>query len=255
MPALSRQRWPVARVAYAIAIASALSCAANSGCKPPSFGNQLETRQEKLIGAEAAAELEAQYPPVTDPAVTARVDAIAAKIVPEAQEERSDIDYHVKVLSSADIETVSLPGGWIFIDQGVLTLVGSDDDMLACVIAHEAAHEALRHPAQQLADALGEDQLVDLFTEGKYQDISNVALQLDQLSHSRDEEYAADRMGLEFAYRAGYDPEGLLRFFELLQSGPAGRQKPAWLITHPLSKNRALRAEQEVRRLKSDEPL
>lgn len=219
---------------------------APAGCKTPSFGNQLETRQETLVGAEAAAELEAQYPPVTDPGPVDRVQAVAARVIPRAKAVRGDITYQVKVIPGDQVNAISLPGGWIYLTTGMVTKIGGDDNMLAFVIAHEAAHVALRHAAIELEDAVGQDDLIDLLTEGKYQDVANIALQLDQASHSHEDEYQADRYAIKFSTEAGYDPKGALRFFDLMQQSQ-DTDKPAWLDTHPLTKSRIMRAEQDIK--------
>jgi len=219
------------------------------GCKDPNFSNQLTTRQENSIGAEAAAELEAQYPPVADPAVDTPVQSVAAKIFPEAAKLRGDITYRIKVLQSDEINAFSLPGGRIYITTGMLDKLGGDQDMLAAVIAHEAAHAALRHGANQIADAVGKDDLIDLISEGKYTDIANITLQLDQSSHSHEDEFQADHYGVRFAADSGYNPEGLLHFFNLMESVADNTIKPAWLQTHPITKSRISRAETDIRDL------
>jgi predicted Zn-dependent protease len=224
----------------------------SAGCKEPNFGNKLSTRQEIQIGDQAAAELEAQYPPVVDPAVDAPVQSVTERIFPQAAKLRGDITYRIKVLPNTEINAFSLPGGRIYITTGMLDKLGSNQDMLAAVIAHEAAHAALRHAANQIVDAVGQDDLIDMLSEGKYTDIANLTLQLDQSSHSLDDEYQADRYGVQFTSDSGYNPEGLLRFFTLMQSVPDDSEKPAWLETHPLTKGRIARAEADIRELTSD---
>lgn len=236
----------VRRLALALA-ASAFLGFAVGGCRAPSFDNKLATRQEVQIGAESAAELEAQYPPVTDPAIVGRVSAVAARIVPEAMKVRGDITYRVKVLPNDDVNAFSLPGGWIYVTTGMMNKIGASDDMLAFVIAHEAAHVALRHGVKVIVDAVGRDDLLDMITEGKYQDLANLTLQLDQASYSREDEYQADRYAVKFMADGGYNPKAALQFFDLMQSSTDA--KPDWLQTHPLSKNRIMRAEDDIRDL------
>lgn len=235
------------RLAAALAALWCLAIAAGPGCRAPSFGNKLTTRQEVAIGAEAAAELEAQYPPVTDPAVVNRVEEVAERIIPQAMKTRGDITYRVKVLPIDSVNAFSLPGGWIYLTSGMLDKIGANDNMLAYVIAHEAAHLALRQAANEIVDAVGgRDDLLDMITEGKYQDLANLTLQLDQSSGSRQDEYDADRDAVKFMGEAGYNPEAVLQFFDLIQSPDSGG-RPDWLQTHPLSKNRIMRVEEDIR--------
>lgn len=207
----------------------------------------MSTKQEILIGNLASAQVESQYPVVADKAVTDPVDAVAARIIPVAQQYRSDVVFHVRVISSDDEDSFSLPGGWIYIDEGLVRKIGTDQDALACVIAHEAAHVVLHHAAMELADAYGTDSLVDMLTEGKYQEAANISLQLSLLSHSHQDEDSADRLGLKITRQAGYDPAGMLRFFAIVMAQPASSVE--WVETHPLPKSRIKHVEQVIRDL------
>jgi len=220
-----------------------------SGCRKPSFGDQLSSQQEIEIGRQASAQLESQNPIVADPTVTKPVDEISAKIIPIAKALRPDIDYHVRVLNSDDQDSFSLPGGWIYIDQGLVVKIGKDTDALACVIAHEAAHVVLRHSAKQLSDAYGTDALIDLLTEGKYEEAANISLQLAVLSHSHQDELDADRLGEKMAMQAGYDPEGFARFVAMISAEPSA--DVLWVETHPLPKSRIKKLNQDIESLRN----
>ena len=225
-----------------------------AGCRPPEFGNQLSTRQEVRIGRQAASQIESQYPVVSEGDGVDAVNAIAARIVPQASRLRADVAIRVKVLKSDQADAFSLPGGWVYVDTGLLDKIGTDRDALAFVIGHELAHVALRHAATELTTATGNEELVDLLTQGKYQEAANVAIQLDMASHGKDDEYDADRLGLKFVQQAGCDPQGALRLFALLQTPArpgAGSGGSEWLQTHPLSSGRFRRVQQDIADLRA----
>jgi predicted Zn-dependent protease len=230
-------------------LAAGATLLTTTGCNTPSFGNEVSTQQEMQVGQQAAAQVESQNQVVTDPAVVEPVQQIAARLFPQASKLRDDVTYKIKVLQSDQVNAFSLPGGWIYIYTGLLSKVGNDKDALACVIGHEAAHVARKHAAKQISDAYGKEALINLLTQGKYQEASNIALQLDLLSHSRDDEYEADKYGLKFAREAGYDDKGMLRFFDTLQKVAPGGPAPEWLQTHPVTTNRVKHAEQDIKDL------
>ena len=225
------------------------SCVFLSGCRDPSFGNQLSTKQEVEIGRQASEQVVSQFPVAADATATQTVDAIAAKILPIARIARGDIEYHVRVLKSDDQQAFTLPGGWIYLDEGLVQKIGADKDALACVIAHEAGHVVLRHSAIQLSDAYGTDSLIDQLTEGKYQEAANISLQLAILSHSKQDEIDADRVGEKIAKVAGYDPAGLSRFLTVIQvNAPLDH---SWTSIHPISKDRLKHVDQDIKDLQA----
>jgi predicted Zn-dependent protease len=237
------------RLLAAVSVIAVLG--ALSGCKRPYFGNQLSTQQEETIGKEASSFLESQNPVVTDPVVTGPVKKVSDKIIEQAKKVRSDVTYRVIVIHSDDCSSISLPGGWIYLDTALLKRIGSDKDMLAAVIAHEAAHVALRHGAQQITEAFGPEALQDNLSLGKYQEAAHASIQLDLIGHSRDSEYSADRLGVKFAQQAGYDPKGLLNWFALAQKKQEGLDEPVWLKTHPIFDARIKRLTQDLKDLQS----
>jgi len=188
---------------------------------------------------------------VKAPAIDGPVQAAAAKIFPLAAKLRPDVTFQIKVLQSDDANMYCLSGGWIYIDTGLLQRIDNDPDVIGCLVAHEAAHVILKHSVKRLADAYGKEALVDLLTQGGYQEASDIAAQLDVTNHSREEEYDADSLGLDLAARAGYDPIAMLKFFAILQQKAPNVPEAGWISTHPLTPSRIKRAEQDVRVLES----
>ena len=217
------------------------------GCKAPSFGNEISIHQETQIGRQEASMVESEYGVVTDADINGPVQDAAAKILPLAEKLRPDVTFQVKLLQSDDGNMFSVCGGWIYIDTGLLLRTGNDPNVIGCLLAHEAAHVILEHSVKRLADAYGKEALVDLLTRGGYQEAADIAVQLDETNHSRVEEYDADKLGLELASRAGYDPIGMLKLFTILQQQAPNVPDAAWLKTHPLTPGRIKRDELIVR--------
>lgn len=191
--------------------------------------------------------VEAQNQVVTDPAVVGPVQKISTRLFPLADKLRGDVTYKVKVLQSDQVNAFSLPGGWIYVNTAMLTRLGSDQDALAFVIAHEAGHVIFKHGAKQIADAYGKDALVDLLTQGKYQEAANIELQLDLLSHGRDDEYQADRCGIKLMHDAGYNVSGAQHVFALMAHKDDHQADNDWLQTHPVTSTRIKRVEQDIK--------
>ncbi|MDR3708017.1 MAG: M48 family metalloprotease [Capsulimonadaceae bacterium] len=232
---------------FGVVAAAAAILLAGSGCKSPSFGNEISQQQVEQIGREEAGQIESQYPVVSTGELDQPVQEIAAKIVPFARKINPDAVYRVKVIESEQVNVFSLPGGWIYVDAGLLTRLGMNTDMVAGVIAHEMAHVVLKHSMRRLSDAYGKAALVDLLTQGGYQEAAGIAIELDLTNHPREEEYDADHLGINLAAEAGYDPAGILKAINTLQTPYPSLQPAEWLGTHPVTPMRLKRIEQTVR--------
>ena len=224
----------------------ALIAVALSGCRG---GTTWSKKEEVRIGQEIAAEVEKTYKLDPDPEVQRRVQLIGQRLVAVAGDK--DFKYSFKVLAVDEINAFALPGGPIYVFRGLIDAVGDDDDMLACVLGHEMAHINRRHANKQYTKGLWTSILISLGTKGKVRDIAEITSALLELKYSRQDEYEADRLGIEYAYKAGYDPNGMVRFFELLKSKEKGGDPGvlANLRTHPLTENRIWRARQHIEKI------
>lgn len=238
-------RWSLRRSVAATGLLCLIAALMGAtGCKNTNF---LSTKDEIRLGRDASKEIERRYPVDTTSADAARVKRIGERILLHA-EQRPGVPYSFKVLDLRDVNAVSLPGGPIYVFRGLLDLLGDDDDALAAVIGHELGHVNGRHAAKQVSQQLAANIGITLLLRGQAADIASVASDLLSLSYSRDDEYDADRRGLSYAYRAGFDPRGLVRFFEKMQEleKRAGSGTPELLRTHPLTKGRIARAEKII---------
>ena len=202
----------------------------------------VSTQDEVDIGKQAAKEVEQKYPVSKDANAAARVNKIAQEILAHANP-RKGIEYQFKVLDIDDINAFALPGGWIYINKGLLDAVKNDDDQLAGVIAHEIGHVQLRHHAKMMGRQTIYGIAIGTLTKGNAQQWANIFANLDLLSWSRKEEYEADRAAIDYTFASTYNPDGIITFFNYLMSKNKESRALPFLRTHPLTENRIARAQ------------
>lgn len=217
-----------------------------TGCKNATFGNHYSTSQEIALGRKEDDEIEHSSKMCNDPILNSRVQRIATPIFEQASLMRSDVTYKIAIIDSPEVNAFSIPGGWVYVYTGLLDKVGKDDDALACIIGHESAHVVRRHVVKQLSDEEAKGTLVNILgvATNNYSvyNAAGAIAELDQLHYSRQDEYEADKFGLMFAYNAGYDPNGMIRFFTKLETLQKGDHDPIYAEDHPLTRNRIDRA-------------
>jgi len=226
-----------------------------------SFWDELLSGFEVAIGRSVADNVVREYgPPARLPATRQQwVQGIFADIV--AQARRKDISYQLTVLDSQVVNAFAAPGGYIFITTALLEHVGKDADALANVLGHEVAHVEHKHGMNTLGRQLGIGLVLDLLFGGQQQrdnalfTAAQVATQLISLGWSREQEHEADDRGQRLAAAAGYDPMGMVRFFEVLQR-LQGQEVPflEFLSTHPLTSERIERARARAAELRGSSP-
>lgn len=197
--------------------------------------------QEIAIGQDMAEQMEAEYGLYHDRHWGPLVEQIGRSIVPYSR--RPDLPYQFRILDSDQINAVAIPGGFVYVYRGLLDAV-NDNNELAAVIAHEIAHVANRHSMRRLERNLGiQLGLTFVFrlllrnepSVGAWQQVSNVGVHLLNQGYSREDEFDADLTGVKMMTAAGYDPYGMIRFFQTLQD--MHRREPSRLevffSTHP----------------------
>lgn len=217
---------------------------------------------EIQLGREAAAELEKQYKVLKDEALQERVDRIGQELAKIANElevpatygssEVRTYDYIFKILDDKDVNALSMPGGFIYLNKGLVDYAQSDDE-LAGVIAHEIAHISHRHMMSlireqaklnnQLAIAL----LAAIISGAPAADIGNVMMgarfiQIAKLNgYSREAEKDADMTALAYLSHSRYNPVGMLTFMERLARDEINRPSVEWGVyqTHPYPGDRS----------------
>ncbi len=208
--------------------------------------------QENQLGAQVHQELEKQgvrY--VTDPAVTAYVDQVTSRILTFAKKDRPSVSWHVHVIDDAkQVNAFATPGGHLYVYSGLL-LAAENEAELAGVLAHEAGHVVGRHSARQLVNQLGLQTVANLALGKNPNQLAQVAAQIagtgTMLAFSRADEKEADEYGAKYASAAGYDPRGIISFFQKLEA-TSGRTPRilTWLQTHPATPDRIAHVEQFI---------
>ena len=220
-----------------------------TGCR----GTTWSKKEEVRIGQQVAAEIEKAYTLDPNPAVQQRVQQIGQRLVAAAGDK--DFQYSFKVLEGKEINAFALPGGPSYVFRGLIDKTADDDDMLAGVLAHEMAHINRRHANKQYTQGLWRGMVIALATRGSVRDIAELTHALLQLRYSRQHEYEADRLAVEYTFKAGYDPHGILRFLEMLQREEkvGNRWIETNLRTHPFSDRRAAEVRKHIERI-TDQP-
>jgi predicted Zn-dependent protease len=207
------------------------------------------TDKEVAMGESIARAVEKEYKFVDDPLVQKRVEDVGKKIVSVC--DRKDISYHFKVLDDEEINAVSLPGGFVYINKGLVDKVANDDE-LAGVLAHEVGHIAARHSIKKLQAMMGYNLLrvlaVAIPQGNEVGTAADIAFTEIMLGYAREDELLADQLAARYAKLAGYDPHGMITFLQKLQE--TDRRKPlrpkTYFKTHPYVPDRIRVVKQEL---------
>jgi predicted Zn-dependent protease len=231
------------RLAAAAVLALGLASAA-----PASAINLFSQQQEIELGRRAAADAERQLPILRDGQVEGYVDAIVRRLAAAAPGPR--FPYQSRVVNASDINAFALPGGYIYVNRGLIEAVRNEGE-LAGVLAHEMAHVAERHGTEQVTKAYGVQAGAGILAQilaGKdrrlgvgEQVVGSLGLNALMMKFSRNAENEADRVGAQMMARAGYDPMAMASFFDLLQQqrgrNPSGVAQ--FFSSHPAPANRS----------------
>ena len=181
-----------------------------------------------------------------DNAQTTRVRAIAQRLIPHTGVFRSDAPgwaWEVNVINSAEVNAWCMPGGKIAVYTGLIQKLNATDDEIAAVMGHEISHALREHARerasqQMTAGILATGASIALGGGQGTADMAGMVANLTyNLPNSRLHETEADRMGVELAARAGYDPHAAIALWQKMQK-VAGSGVPQWLSTHPSSDTR-----------------
>lgn len=213
----------------------------------------VSVRDEIEIGQQAQQEIRQQTPEVRDAAVREYVSSLGRQLAAHAS--GADYPYSFSTADYRELNAFALPGGPVWINRGILD-AAANEAQVAGVMAHEVAHVAQRHSAQQITKGTVANGLLGLLGAVLGDDgagaaaarvAAGVTAQSFMLKFSRDDEREADREGIRIMRSAGYDARGMLEFMQVLsqQSGSSGRAAE-FLSTHPAPASRVRELEQLV---------
>ena len=206
------------------------------------------TDQEVSMGRKISKQVEKHFKVWDEPAAQNRVSVIGQKLAEVC--DRKELLYYFKVLDLKEVNAFSLPGGYIYVNRGLLEKVKNDDE-LAGVIAHEIGHIAARHAMKRLQSSLGYGllQALAVGTRTSPEAVRGAQIAFTQifLAYARGDELLADRLAVQTMKRAGYDPYAMASFLEKLKG--ILREKPAagtYVRTHPYISDRIRVVHEEI---------
>ncbi|HLF10741.1 MAG TPA: M48 family metallopeptidase [Gammaproteobacteria bacterium] len=253
MIANTPRTWIVALSVATLTTAAAGVAAAQTQFKP-GF-NLFSPEQDQEIGRQSADAAERQLPILEDQSIEAYIDRIGARLATVAP--GAEYRYQFKVVNASDINAFALPGGYLYVNRGLVE-AAQNEGQLAGVMAHEMAHVALRHGTSQASKAyvaqtglgllgglVGKD---DPSAEQRIAALGGFGLNTLFLKFSRTAEEQADITGAQMMAEAGYDPADMVDFFEILvneQNRNPGKVAQ-FFSSHPAPANRAARINEEI---------
>jgi len=216
------------------------------------MSNWYSTNWEIGTGKQYSMEIEKSSHLVTDPVVVEYVNRVGQNLVKNSD---SKVPFTIKVLDTDEINAMALPGGFFYVNSGLILACDSEDE-LAGVMAHEISHVAAHHAAREMTKLnymqIGSIPLM-IFTQGTWTgygiyEASQLAVPLTFLQFSREYESEADYLGIQYMYRAGYDPQGMVSIFEKLSA--LEKHKPGAISRafsdHPATGDRIANVENEI---------
>jgi predicted Zn-dependent protease len=214
--------------------------------------NFYSLEREIAIGKQLAQDVERSAKLVDDPVVVEFVNRVGQNLVRNSD---ARVPFTIKVIDSDEINAFALPGGFFYVNSG-LVLRADEESELAGVMAHEIAHVTARHGTKNATKGeIAQLAMIPLILLGPggwagygiYQGL-NFLIPLSYLKFSRDAEREADFLGLQYMYKAGYDPNAYVSFFEKIQAEE--RRKPGSIpkvfSTHPPTPERIQNTQKEI---------
>ena len=217
--------------------------------------NFYSLEKEIAIGKGLAQQVEKQAKIINDPVISEYVNRVGQNLVRNSD---AKVPFTIKVIDSEDVNAFALPGGFFFVNSGLILKADSEAE-LAGVMAHEIAHVAARHGTKQATRG----EIAQLATipliimtygtwtgYGIYQ-AASILVPIGFLKFSRGFESEADMLGLEYMYKAGYDPTAFVNFFEKIQT--MEKRKPGTMAkvfsTHPPTDDRIKAAQKNIQEI------
>ena len=217
------------------------------------LGNWYSIESDIKMGKQYSQMVDSTSKFVTDPVVTEYVNRLGQNLVRNSD---AQVPFTFKIIDSDVVNAMSLPGGFVYVDSATI-LAADGEAELAGVMAHEIAHVCARHATRQLTRAQYANfaTIPLIFVGGgigyaAYQ-AAGLALPVTFLSFQRGFEAEADYLGLQYMYKAGYDPQSFVAFFEKLQA--MEKKKPGTLAktfaSHPQTPDRIAASQTEIEKI------
>ncbi len=220
--------------------------------------NFYSLEKEIAMGKQLAQEVERQAKIIDDPVIAEYVNRIGQNLVRNSD---AKVPFTIKVLDSEEVNAFALPGGFFFVNSGLI-LKADNEAELAGVMAHEIAHVAARHGTKQATKGqIANIATIPLIFMGGWAGYAvrqgaGLAIPLGFLQFSRGFEKEADFLGLQYMYKAGYDPISFVDFFEKIQT--LEKKKPGTMAkvfaSHPMTDDRIKASQDEIQQVLKAKP-
>ncbi len=258
--------WLALLLALLLAVPSAIAKDKDPEHDPSQIGNRdvgkgvnfYSVEREIALGKQMAGEVEHQAKMVDDAAVSEYVNRLVQNV---ARNSDSKIPFTIKVVDSDEVNAFALPGGFMFVNTGLI-LKAANEAELAGVLAHEIAHVAARHGTRQATrgQLINYSSIPLIFFGGwagyAVRQAFTLAVPMGFLKFSRNMETEADLLGLQYMYKAGYDPTEFVNFFERIET--LEKKQPGAVSklfsTHPMTSDRIRAAQKTIQRVLKPAP-
>ena len=224
------------------------------------MGNWYSTESEIKMGKQYAMEVEKSARIINDPVISEYVNRIGQNIVKNSD---CKVPFTIKVIDTDEVNAFALPGGFFYVNSGLI-LAADEEAELAGVMAHETAHVCAHHAMREMTRSnyanIGMIPLM-VMSMGSYTgygiyELASLAVPITFLQFSRQFESEADWLGLQYMYRAGYDPQSFIQFFEKVEA--LEKHKPGMVArafsSHPQTPDRIGRSEDEIATIMPSKP-
>jgi predicted Zn-dependent protease len=214
--------------------------------------------KEIALGKQLAQEVEREAKVIDDPIIAEYVNRVGQNLVRNSD---AKVPFTIKVLDTEEVNAFALPGGFFFVNSG-LVLKAESESELAGVMAHEIAHVAARHGTRQATKGdIAQIATIPLIFMGGWTGYAirqgmGLAIPMGFLAFSRGMEAEADYLGLQYMYKAGYDPTAFVDFFEKIET--LEKKKPGTVAkvfsTHPMTDDRIKKSQDEIQTILAPKP-
>src|SRR5437660_6061647 len=221
----------------------------NVGCGR-GLGNWYSIEGQIRMGKEYSQQVEQKAKMVKDPVITEYINRIGQNLVRNSD---SPVPFTIRVIDSDDVNAFALPGGFFYVNSGLI-LAADNEAELAGVMAHEIAHVAARHTTRQLTryQFANYMTLPLIFVGGGIglaaREAAGIGIPMTFLKFNRSFEAEADYLGIQYMYKAGYDPNEFVNFFEKIQAQE--KKKPGSMAKvfadHPQTPDRISKSQEEI---------
>src|SRR5271163_4191232 len=217
--------------------------------------NFYSLEKEIALGKGMAQQVERQAKIIDDPTIAEYVNRVGQNLVRNSD---AKVPFTIKVIDTEDVNAFALPGGFFFVNSGLI-LKADNEAELAGVMAHEIAHVAARHGTKQATRGeVAQMAMIPLIilTYGTWTgygiyEAASILVPIGFLKFSRGFESEADMLGLEYMYKAGYDPTAFVDFFEKIET--LEKRKPGTMAkvfaTHPPTDDRIKAAQKNIQQI------